>query len=130
MAVPFEHRYYREEIAAYVVLRDGAAHTHGGGDACALPPITPFLKCPKVILFRARGAVHLDRQTQTPGVETPVSRPPWLPTGIINSRKHVGPRRFLDEDSRTETAAEGRSMKFLSMNLAFDLSFSEEDQQS
>ncbi|MBI3807174.1 MAG: acyl--CoA ligase [Nitrospirae bacterium] len=51
MAVPFEHRYYGEEIAAYVVPRD------------VVPPATerdllehcrrllPFSKCPKVILF-------------------------------------------------------------------------------
>jgi long-chain acyl-CoA synthetase len=51
MAIPFEHRYYGEEIAAYVVPRD------------VVPPATerdllehcrrllPFSKCPKVILF-------------------------------------------------------------------------------
>jgi acyl-CoA synthetase (AMP-forming)/AMP-acid ligase II len=51
MAVPFEHRYYGEEIAAYVVLRAG------------VPPATeaelrehcrrslPFSRCPKVILL-------------------------------------------------------------------------------
>ena len=50
MAVPFEHRYYGEEIAGYVVLRDG-------GNECAerellkhCRRLLPFAKCPKVIL--------------------------------------------------------------------------------
>lgn len=51
MAVPFDHRYYGEEIAGYVVPRDGALvpteidllkHCHR---------LLPFSKCPKVILF-------------------------------------------------------------------------------
>jgi long-chain acyl-CoA synthetase len=51
MAVPFDHRYYGEEIAAYVVPREADSvptevdlleHCHR---------TLPFFKCPKVILF-------------------------------------------------------------------------------
>jgi long-chain acyl-CoA synthetase len=51
MAVPFEHRYYGEEIAAYVVLREGSSPP---GEADLLEHcrrLLPFSKCPKVILF-------------------------------------------------------------------------------
>ena len=50
MAVPFDHRYYGEEIAAYVVPRDGARVS----EAELLKHcrrLLPFCKCPKVILF-------------------------------------------------------------------------------
>jgi long-chain acyl-CoA synthetase len=51
MAVPFEHRYYGEEIAAYVVPRD---RPHSATEAELLEHcrrLLPFSKCPKVILF-------------------------------------------------------------------------------
>jgi long-chain acyl-CoA synthetase len=51
MAVPFEHRYYREEIAAYIVLRDSASSTTEGELLEHCRRLLPFSKCPKVILF-------------------------------------------------------------------------------
>jgi len=61
---------------------------------------------------RARSSVHLDRQTQTPGVENPSRvRLSCLPGSSIQGSLSA-PRRFLDEDSRAETAAEGRPRNF------------------
>jgi long-chain acyl-CoA synthetase len=51
MAVPFEHRYYGEEIAAYVVPRDGAPATTETELLRHCRRLLPFSKCPKVILF-------------------------------------------------------------------------------
>jgi long-chain acyl-CoA synthetase len=51
MAVPFAHRYYGEEIAAYVVPREGAPSVTERDllEHCRL--LLPFSKCPKVIIF-------------------------------------------------------------------------------
>jgi long-chain acyl-CoA synthetase len=51
MAVPFEHRYYGEEIGAYVVLRAGAPAVTEAELREHCRRLLPFLKCPKVILF-------------------------------------------------------------------------------
>lgn len=51
MAVPFEHRYYGEEIAAYVVPRDGAAPPTEAELLAHCRRVLPFSKCPKVIVF-------------------------------------------------------------------------------
>lgn len=52
MAIPFEHRYYGEEIAAYVVPREGAPPLAMEGDLLEhCRRLLPFSKCPKVILF-------------------------------------------------------------------------------
>lgn len=51
MAVPFEHRYYGEEIAAYVVLRDGVSPPTEADVLAHCRRLLPFSKCPKVILF-------------------------------------------------------------------------------
>jgi long-chain acyl-CoA synthetase len=51
MAVPFEHRYYGEEIAAYVVPRDGASPPREADLLEHCRRLLPFSKCPKVILF-------------------------------------------------------------------------------
>lgn len=51
MAVPFEHRYYGEEIAAYVVPRDGVAPPTEAELLTHCRRRLPFSKCPKVILF-------------------------------------------------------------------------------
>jgi long-chain acyl-CoA synthetase len=51
MAVPFEHRYYGEEIAAYLVLRDGATPPTEAEMLAHCRRLLPFSKCPKVILF-------------------------------------------------------------------------------
>jgi long-chain acyl-CoA synthetase len=51
MAVPFEHRYYGEEIAAYVVLRDGVSPPTEADVHAHCRRLLPFSKCPKVILF-------------------------------------------------------------------------------
>jgi len=51
MAVPFEHRYYGEEIAAYVVLRDGVSPPTEADILAHCRRLLPFSKCPKVILF-------------------------------------------------------------------------------
>ena len=51
MAVPFEHRYYGEEIAAYVVPRDGAAPPTEAELLAHCRRVFPFSKCPKVIVF-------------------------------------------------------------------------------
>jgi long-chain acyl-CoA synthetase len=51
MAVPFVHRYYGEEIAAYVVLRDGAPPPTERDLLEYCRRLLPFSKCPKVILF-------------------------------------------------------------------------------
>lgn len=51
MAVPFENRYYGEEIAAYVVHRDGASPPTEGDLLEHCRRLLPFSKCPKVILF-------------------------------------------------------------------------------
>ena len=51
MAVPFEHRYYGEEIAAYVVPRDGAPSVTERDLLEHCRRLLPFSKCPKVILF-------------------------------------------------------------------------------
>jgi long-chain acyl-CoA synthetase len=51
MAVPFEHRYYGEEIAAYVVLREGVAPPTEAQLLAHCRRRLPFSKCPKVIYF-------------------------------------------------------------------------------
>lgn len=51
MAVPFEHRYYGEEIAAYVVPRDGVAPPTEAEMLAHCRHRLPFSKCPKVIRF-------------------------------------------------------------------------------
>ncbi|HKY71511.1 MAG TPA: class I adenylate-forming enzyme family protein [Nitrospira sp.] len=51
MAVPFEHRYYGEEIAGYVVLRDGAVGLTETELLKHCRRLLPFSKCPKVIVF-------------------------------------------------------------------------------
>jgi long-chain acyl-CoA synthetase len=51
MAVPFVHRYYGEEIAGYVVLRDGAFRPSQRELVRHCRRLLPFSKCPKVILF-------------------------------------------------------------------------------
>jgi long-chain acyl-CoA synthetase len=51
MAVPFEHRYYGEEIAAYVVPRDGVPLPTERDLLEHCRRLLPFPKCPKVILF-------------------------------------------------------------------------------
>jgi long-chain acyl-CoA synthetase len=51
MAVPFEHRYYGEEIAAYVVPRHGAAPPTEAELLAHCRRVFPFSKCPKVIVF-------------------------------------------------------------------------------
>ena len=51
MAVPFEHRYYGEEIAAYVVPRDGVAPPTEAELLAHCRQQLPFSKCPKVIRF-------------------------------------------------------------------------------
>jgi long-chain acyl-CoA synthetase len=51
MAVPFDHRYYGEEIAGYVVRRDGAVGLTEGELLNHCRRLLPFSKCPKVIVF-------------------------------------------------------------------------------
>ena len=51
MAVPFEHRYFGEEIAAYVVLRGGVAPPTEAELLAHCRQRLPFSKCPKVIRF-------------------------------------------------------------------------------
>lgn len=51
MAVPFEHRYYGEEIAAYVVPRDGVSPPTEAEVLAHCRQRLPFSKCPKVIRF-------------------------------------------------------------------------------
>ena len=51
VAVPFEHRYYGEEIAAYVVPRDGAVPPTEAELLAQCRRVLPFSKCPKVIVF-------------------------------------------------------------------------------
>jgi long-chain acyl-CoA synthetase len=51
VAVPFEHRYYGEEIAAYVVPRDGAVPPTEAELLAHCRRVLPFSKCPKVIVF-------------------------------------------------------------------------------
>jgi long-chain acyl-CoA synthetase len=51
MAVPFEHRYYGEEIAAYVVPRGSVSATTEAELLRHCRRLLPFSKCPKVILF-------------------------------------------------------------------------------
>lgn len=51
MAVSFEHRYYGEEIAAYVVPRTGSAPPTEAALFEHCRRLLPFSKCPKVILF-------------------------------------------------------------------------------
>ncbi len=51
MAVPFENRYYGEEIAAYVVPRDSASPVTAGDLLEHCRRLLPFSKRPKVILF-------------------------------------------------------------------------------
>ena len=51
MAVPFDHRYYGEEIAAYVVPRDGDCLPTEVELLEFCRRLLPFAKCPKVILF-------------------------------------------------------------------------------
>jgi len=51
MAVPFDHRYYGEEIAAYVVPRDGDYLPTEVELLEFCRRSLPFAKCPKVILF-------------------------------------------------------------------------------
>ena len=51
MVVPFEHRYYGEEIAAYVVPRDGTSSLTTAELLDFCRSRLPFSKRPKVILF-------------------------------------------------------------------------------
>ena len=51
MAVPFEHRYYGDEIAAYVVRREGVLSLTESDLLEHCRRLLPFSKCPKVILF-------------------------------------------------------------------------------
>ena len=51
MAVPFDHRYYGEEIAAYVVPREGNSPPSERELLEHCRRSLPFSKCPKVILF-------------------------------------------------------------------------------
>ena len=51
MAFPFEHRYYGEEIAAYVVPRDGVPSATEAELLEHCRRLLPFSKCPKVLLF-------------------------------------------------------------------------------
>jgi acyl-CoA synthetase (AMP-forming)/AMP-acid ligase II len=51
MAVPFDHRYYGEEIAAYVVPRDGNCLPIEADLLEHCRRSLPFSKCPKVIVF-------------------------------------------------------------------------------
>ncbi|HWF62270.1 MAG TPA: class I adenylate-forming enzyme family protein [Nitrospira sp.] len=51
MAVPFEHRYYGEEIAAYVVLREGVPPPTKAELLAHCRQWLPFSKCPKIIRF-------------------------------------------------------------------------------
>jgi long-chain acyl-CoA synthetase len=51
MAVPFENRYYGEEIAAYVVPREGAASPLESELLEHCRRLLPFWKCPKVVVF-------------------------------------------------------------------------------
>lgn len=51
MAVPFENRYYGEEIAAYVVLRGSPSSATEADLLEHCRRLLPFSKCPKVILF-------------------------------------------------------------------------------
>jgi long-chain acyl-CoA synthetase len=51
MAIPFENRYYGEEIAAYVVAREDARTPTESELLAFCRSRLPFFKCPKVILF-------------------------------------------------------------------------------
>ncbi len=51
MAVPFENRYYGEEIAAYVVPRDAGSPPAEADVLAHCRRSLPFSKCPKVVLF-------------------------------------------------------------------------------
>ncbi|MCI0428292.1 MAG: acyl--CoA ligase [Nitrospiraceae bacterium] len=51
MAVPFDNRYYGDEIAAYVVTRDGASPPTEADLLEHCRRLLPFSKRPKVILF-------------------------------------------------------------------------------
>lgn len=51
MAIPFEHRYYGEEIAAYVVPRESVPAPTEAELLRHCRRLLPFSKCPKVILF-------------------------------------------------------------------------------
>jgi long-chain acyl-CoA synthetase len=51
MAIPFDNRYYGEEIAAYVVPRDGSLMPTERDLLKHCRRLLPFSKCPKVILF-------------------------------------------------------------------------------
>jgi len=51
MAVPFDHRYYGEEIAGYVVLRDPNVVLEARELLTHCRRMLPFSKCPKVIVF-------------------------------------------------------------------------------
>ncbi|SLM46731.1 putative 2-succinylbenzoate--CoA ligase [Nitrospira japonica] len=51
MTVPFEHRYYGEEIAAYVVPRAGLSQPTEADLQRHCRRFLPFSKCPKIILF-------------------------------------------------------------------------------
>lgn len=51
LTVPFEHRYYGEEIAAYVVPRDGVSPPTEAELLAHCRQRLPFSKCPKVIFF-------------------------------------------------------------------------------
>lgn len=51
MAVPFENRYYGEEIAAYIVPRDDATRPSEAEVLAFCRTRLPFFKRPKVILF-------------------------------------------------------------------------------
>ncbi len=51
MTVPFDHRYYGEEIAAYVIPRAGSPCPTEAELVRHCRRVLPFSKCPKVIVF-------------------------------------------------------------------------------
>lgn len=51
MALPFENRYYGEEVAAYVVLREGASRVKERELHEHCRRFLPFARCPKVFVF-------------------------------------------------------------------------------
>lgn len=51
MAVSFEHRYYGEEIAAYIVPRTGVSLPTAKDVLQHCRRVLPYPKCPKVVLF-------------------------------------------------------------------------------
>lgn len=87
MAVPFENRYYGEEIAAYIVPRNADAPPAEADVLTHCRRSLPFSKCPKVVIFG----------TEVPYTSTGKPKRLELKTLLAPSLRAFRERQFKDD---------------------------------